>query len=71
MGKMRFDHYTTSPCLCMPNPDYNSRMMKVGCGCWHVDGVAAVQGVRFSQVQANLVAFVLNVARLVGIEERW
>jgi hypothetical protein len=46
----------------------------IPCGCghrackaWHVDPVASVQGVRFTEYQARLVAEVLNVCE--GIVE--
>lgn len=42
--------YSASPCPCGQKT----------CKDWHVDGVAAVQGVHFTQQQAKAVATLLN-----------
>ena len=36
------------------------------CKHWHVDPIAAVQGVAFTEAQANFIADVLNLAQVIG-----
>lgn len=54
--------YRAIPCQCSA--------AKTGvCKSWHVDPVAAVQGVNFTKAQAHFVASVLNAADALRCED--